>query len=296
MIIDIASILDDNKSGSLTLATNMLMLFKDYLNKNIASEVSPDDLFEEIQKAAKAVIKHQTNMVLLRKSGYNFVNFFKRIYTDEISRTELIESLLGKLDSQNEELQTNAENVALNGSKIIANFNKILTYSNSSVVFKLFQKATAQKRKFEVYCLKSDPPGEGLDLAEKLSKMDVKTTIVPDTQAGIVMDEMNIVYVGADRLYENGFVNKSGTLAVCLLAKQFNVPVYLVSETSKILLESERSIKSSERDSKEVYEKENEISVINSYYEKIPYNLVQKVICEEGVFETSDFISWHLGD
>ena len=129
-----------------------------------------------------------------------------------------------------------------------------------------------------------------------MNKKGVKVTIVADSQAGSIMDNMNIVLLGADRLYEDGFVNKSGTLAVCLLAKHFNVPVYLAVETIKILKESERSIKPVERDPAEVYKGNKNIDVYNSYYEKIPLKLVDKVICEEGVFETTDFLSWYLGD
>lgn len=296
MTFDISPVLNDNTSGSYTLTLRTLDLFKHYLEEQLKTDRELEEIFDEMHTGAKTLIKHQTNMVLLRKSGYDFVNFFKRIYTNPQDRNEIITTLLEKLDEIVAELKDHVEAITANGSKIIANFNKILTYSNSSVITKLFEKASLQKRKFEVFCLKSDPPGEGVILAENLTEMGLKTTLVADTQAGIVMDEINIVLVGADRLYETGFVNKSGTLAVCLLAKQFNVPVYLVAETTKILKESERSIKSTERDVREVYEKDNEITVINSYYEKIPLNLISKVVCEEGVFETPEFISWYLGD
>ena len=235
-------------------------------------------------------------MALIRRTNYSFVSYFKRFLKSEKSRKEVIKMMISKLQETEKELNEDLKTIAENGSRLITNFNKILTFSGSTIVRHIFENADNFKRKFEIFCLKSDPPGEGVQLAEQMSKRGIKTTIVADSQAGVVMDDMNIVLLGADRLYENGFVNKAGTLAVCLLAKHFNVPVYLAVETIKILKESERSIKQVERDTAEVYSGDKNIDVYNGYYEKIPLDLVNKVICEEGVFETSDFLSWYLGE
>ena len=100
---------------------------------------------------------------------------------------------------------------------------------------------------------------------------------------------------GADRIYEDGFVNKAGTLPLCLTAKHFNVPVYLAAETTKILSLSERAIKNPEFPSEEIYKpKSKNLTVKNFYFEKIPLNLTQKVICENSLFETHEFINWYL--
>ena len=134
-----------------------------------------------------------------------------------------------------------------------------------------------------------------MDLAKYLAEKDIKTTIVADSQAGIVMDDMNMVILGADRLYEKGFVNKAGSLAVCLMAKHFNVPVYLTVETTKILKETERTIKRVEGPTEEIYSGDD-MSIVNSYFEAVPFELVNKVICEEGVYERPEFQSWFLGE
>ncbi len=295
MAINLSEILNDNRSGSFSLTMNTLKLFKQYLNEQKNTQSTIETVFEEIQAATKSLIKYQSNMVLIRKASNTLISYFKKMLKVNNKKNDLLTSLVEKIVLIEEEYQNNIDIIALSGSKIIANFNKILTYSNSTVATNIFKKADFQKRKFEVFCLKSDPPGEGVNLAETLSKQGIKTTIVADSQSGIIMDDMNLVIIGADRLYETGFVNKSGTLAVCLLAKHFNIPVYLAVETTKILKESERSIKEIERDSKEVYIGNNNISIVNSYFEKIPLKLVHKVICEQGVFETPEFSSWYLG-
>ncbi len=296
MRINIKEILDDNTSGSFTITENTLQLFCDYIEDVIKTNTAIDEIFDEIHISAKRLVKHQPNMALLRKYIYTLVSSFKRLLNSEKKREEILDSVLEKIKSYQDDLINDIEAISANGAKVITNFNKILTCSNSTVVKSLFLKAIEMNRKFEVFCLKSDPPNEGVSLAEELAGLKIKTSLVADSQAGLIMDDMNAVLVGADRIYESGFVNKAGTLSVCLLANHFNIPVYLAVETSKILRESERLIKRVEKDSSEVYSGNKEIEVFNSYYEKIPLNLVNKVISEEGVFETPEFLSWYLGD
>jgi len=296
MSLDISDILSDNTSGSFTITSKSISTYIEYLEKEKNSKIDLETVFENIQNAAKELVKSQPNMALIRRTNYSFVSYFKRFLKAEKSRQEIMEMMISKLQETEKELNGNLKTISESGSRLITSFNKVLTISNSTIVRHIFEHADKLKRKFEIYCLKSDPPLEGVKLAELMNKRNIKTTIVADSQAGVALSEMNIVLLGADRLYEDGFVNKAGTLAVCLLAKHYNVPVYLAVETIKILKESERSIKPVERDPAEVYNGNKNIDVLNSYYEKIPLNLVNKVICEEGVFETSDFLSWYLGE
>ena len=216
MMLNISDILDDNTSGSFSLTMNTLKLFKEYLNDQKNSQLDIEIIFEEMQFAAKNLIKHQSNMVLLRNANNAVISYFKRLLKANRERKNLLNALQEKIEQLEEEYQKNIDIIALSGSKIIANFNKILTYSNSTIAAHIFKKANSQKRKFEVFCLKSDPPGEGIKLAEMLNQQRIKTTVVTDSQAGIIMNDMNLVVMGADRLYETGFVNKSGTLAVSI--------------------------------------------------------------------------------
>ncbi len=296
MRINIKEILDDNISGSFTITEKTLQMFSEYIEYAMETNIDVKEVFEEIHISAKRLVKQQPNMALLRKYIYTLVTSYKRLLNTPKNREEILDAVAEKIKSYQEDIVNDIEAISSNGTKVITNFNKILTYSNSTVVKSLFLKALERNRKFEVFCVKSDPPNEGVSLAEEIVDLDIKTSLVADSQAGTVMDDMNLVLVGADRVFETGFVNKSGTLAICLLAKHFNIPVYLAVETSKILKESERLIKKTEVDSSEIYSGDKDIEIFNSYYEKIPLDLVDKIISEEGVFETSEFLSWYLGD
>lgn len=296
MVIDISPILQDNTSGSFKLAQKMMQLFKQHLDAIDESSTELDAFYEAYQVAGKKIIKFQPNMVLLRKTHTQFLSFFKRLLKADNSLTEIKNALSDKVEEICSDLNRDLNNIAASGSKIIANFNKIFTYGNNTAVIEILKKAISQKRKFEVYCSKSSPSMEGINLARYLSERGMKTTLCEDAQIGTIINDMSLVVIGADRLYEEGIVNKAGTLAVCLLAKYYGIRVYLAVETSKVLKTTERSIKNSERNPSEVYTGVESFTVVNNYYEKIPFDLIHKVICEEGVFEIAEFKSWYLGE
>ncbi|HED10334.1 MAG TPA: hypothetical protein ENJ10_06570 [Caldithrix abyssi] len=296
MTIDISPILADKTSGSFTYTLNILKRISAFIEEH-GSSLSREELFEEVHQAGRRLIKVQPNMVLVRRYNNQLISYYKRVLKAGKSDDEIRQALVEKIAELLEEMEASLKVIAHSGTKVITNFNKIMTISNSTTVRRILDEAIRQKRKFEVYVAASRPPGEGLHLAEYLAGKGVKVTVVADSQIGVVMNEMNLVLVGADRIYEEGFVNKAGTLPVSLVAEQYHVPVYLAAETTKVLKESERTIKNIEEAAAEVYSPKNsDIHVINYYYEKIPFTAIRKVICEEGVFEVQEFQSWYLGD
>ena len=295
MSVEVDKILSDNQSGSVTLTQNTLLLYREFLNEKSMAGLKLDEIFDQFQDLSKKILKKQPNMVLLRKSTNNILIYFKRLVKSEKQVDQIIKAVEKKIISIEQDIEARVKKIANTGSKIIAPTNKIMTISNSTLVKKILDTAHNQRRKFEVYCCKSHPPDEGVNLAETLDKSGIKTTLISDSQMGVFMQGMNLVLIGADRIYDNGFVNKAGTLALCLIAKYFNIPVYLAADTSKILLESERIIKLVSHNKVEVYGgNRKKLSVENVYYEKIPIELIHKVICEDSVFDTVDFINWYL--
>ena len=57
MSLDISDILNDNRSGSFTITTNSLKRYLDYIKEEMATDTSLDVIFENIQDAAKDLVK-----------------------------------------------------------------------------------------------------------------------------------------------------------------------------------------------------------------------------------------------
>jgi ribose 1,5-bisphosphate isomerase len=291
----LTAILNDNQSGSIEITKKSLQYFKEIIDQNSGNTFNPENLYSDLQETAKQLLKKYPNMVMLRKTCNNLVTYLKRLLKTDKNSKEILSNIYSKLDQIETELEGNINKIAQTGSRIIAPNNRVMTISNSTMVRLICLQTYHQKRKFEVIALKSHPPDEGIYFAETLANQGIKTTVVPDSAMGSFIPDVNLVLLGADRIYENGFVNKSGTLPLCLAARQFNIPVYLAVDTSKILKESERAIKIVSQDKQEVYSgKKKHFDVENIYFEKIPLNLVHKIICEDGVFEFDEFINWYL--
>ncbi len=295
MAISIDMILNDKHSGSLTISRNTLDLFKELLENCVEEKTEPQDCFKKVQSVSKIILKTQPNMALLRHCSSLFLTQFKRILKAEDDTRSIIEAALAKLMEIRKELENNIERIGDIGAKLIAASNNVMTISSSAMVNQILVRAHTQKKRFHVYNLKSHPPDEGVFSAEFLLQQNIKTTLIADAEMGLFMPQMNLVLIGADRVFEDGFVNKAGTLPLLVTAKHFNVPVYLAFDTWKILLKNDKAVKFLERENSEIYNnKTHELHVQNFYFESIPLNLVQKVICEEGVYETGEFIDWYL--
>ncbi len=285
----------DNKSGSHQLSLMALQALKEYLEKS--KEKDKAKLAKDLNQLVKYLVKSKKNIVLMQKKASTVVYYFKRLTKTNKSITEIKKQVYDKIDELIIDANKKQEKIGELGSRLIFNSNKILTISSSSLIKKIFLSALKNNREFEIYCLESRPMMEGQEFAVGLAKAGIETHIITDAMMGKILPEVNMVFSGSDRLYESGFVNKIGTLPLAITASKLNVPFYVACETDKILKEIDRTIRFYLENPKEVFDKKvKKVSVLNYYFEEIPYELVSKLICEEGVFEMHEFVKWYLKD
>jgi translation initiation factor 2B subunit (eIF-2B alpha/beta/delta family) len=293
---DVEKILDP-RFDSYSMTFNCLRQFEEIIATFAKKTFTCDALFEELHTLTRFAIKREPNKVLIRRTLNYLLNHCKRILKSDRDKNEILETLREKINHTREELEVSAQKIAGMASRAIAQTNKIMTLGNDYLVRSTLIEAEKQKRRFEVFVVKNEPLREGLELAEFLAAQGIRTTVIDDAQIGSFLPQINLVLVGGDRLFERGFVHRSGTLPLCLTAKHFSIPVYLLADTKAILLEKERSIKFHEQDAEQIYRPQNEnIQVHNIYHEVVPYHLVYKVVCEDGIFEMKEFINWYLAE
>ena len=132
--------------------------------------------------------------------------------------------------------------------------------------------------------MESRPSYEGRIFAEELGALGISSHIITDAAAGQVMKEINMVLTGADRVFEDGFISKTGSLPLAVLTKTFKIPFYIAFETDKILQEYEQAIRFYPEDPSEVYSgKKKNVNVLNVYFDSVPLEYVSKVVCEDGL-------------
>ena len=283
----------DGLRGSHRSCNQALKVLQSYIE-----EYSDSDLIalgEDLNKIARGIIKTYPNMVILRKNVTGVVYYLKRLVKAKKTSDEVKKSSLAKIKEIVKELEAKKKKIGESGTKLILNQSKILTISYSSHLIEIFKQAIKLKRKFTVYCMESRPSLEGRIFAEELGALGISCHIITDAAAGQVMKEINMVLTGADRVFEDGFISKTGSLPLAVLTKTFKIPFYIAFETDKILQEYEQAIRFYPEDPSEVYSgKKKNVDVLNVYFDSVPLEYVSKVVCEDGIFSITEFKEWYL--
>ncbi len=145
--------------------------------------------------------------------------------------------------------------------KIAANIkdgDSVLTHCNVSGELAMAAAiCREQKKDVQYYCTETRPYFQGTKLTYwELKQACADVTLVADNAIATLMaDKMvNKVIVGSDRNCANGdFANKIGTYQIAVLAKEFKVPMYVLTQPSKKIV-SGSDIPVEIRDEKELLE------------------------------------------
>ncbi len=295
MSVTIKDVKDDSFSGSFEISQNALLVLLDFIKNNKTKDA--EKLVEECNALGKEIIKSQPNMVNIRRKISTVIYHMKRLLKSQKSIEDIKNNSQAKIEEIIKTSETKKKKIGNIGAKLIFNHSKILTISSSSLIKEIFSAAHLLKRKFTVYCLESRPHNEGHALAFELAKKGIPSVLTTDAMMGQILGEVNMVISGADRIYESGFVNKTGTLPLAIASKTYQIPFYIAAETDKILKEIDRSLRFYPQDPGEIYKaKQKNLSVMNLYFEALTFQYVSKIICEDGVFDTSEFVNWYLED
>lgn len=85
------------------------------------------------------------------------------------------------------------------------------------------------------YNAEGRPDRTGLRLSNELAKLDVPVKLLIDSAVAYTMDEVDMVFVGADGVVESGgIINMMGTYQIALVAHSMNKPVYVAAESYKV--------------------------------------------------------------
>ncbi|KAL3772457.1 hypothetical protein ACHAW5_007312 [Stephanodiscus triporus] len=127
------------------------------------------------------------------------------------------------------------DRIAAVGSPFVREGCAVLTHGRSRVVESiLLRAALVENRRFRVYVLEGRPDAGGARSARSYANAGIPTTVVLDSAMGHVMERVDLVLVGAEGVVENGgTVNKVGTFALGVLARELGVPMYVAAESYK---------------------------------------------------------------
>ncbi|KAJ3416103.1 translation initiation factor eIF-2B subunit alpha [Chytridiales sp. JEL 0842] len=117
------------------------------------------------------------------------------------------------------------------GVQLIKDDTVILLHSYSRVVMTLLERAVQLKRRFSVVVAESRPSMNGVRAAKELRALKIPVALIPDSAIAHVMEQIDLVLVGAEGVVENGgLINQTGTFGVAVVAKAAGIPFYAVTE------------------------------------------------------------------
>jgi methylthioribose-1-phosphate isomerase len=189
------------------------------------------------------------------------------------------------------------------GAELLPEKARVLTHCNAGALatagygtaLGVIRSAARQGKIEQVFADETRPYLQGARLtAWELMQDGIPTTLIADSMAGFMMarGEVNAVVVGADRIARNGDVaNKIGTYTVAVLAREHEIPFFVVAPVSTIDLETPdgSAIPIEERSPDEITHHGGRrlapagVSVRNPAFDVTPARYVTAIVCERGV-------------
>jgi ribose 1,5-bisphosphate isomerase len=255
--------------------------------KKIATEYHGQDI-EQFRGELK---KAQIRLISTRPTAVSLKNAISMVLKGAKEEGDL-ENLRNKIVEQADQFITRSEEalevIAEIGSKRIKNGDIILTHCNSSAAISTIIKAHKEGKNIKVFATESRPKRQGYITIRQLVKEDVDTTLIVDSAVRHVMQDVDLVVVGADTVASNGVViNKIGTSQIALCAHEARVPFMVCTETYKFSSEtlSGELVEIEERDESEVVNPGDfpGVKIFNPVFDKTPPEYIDLIVTEEGV-------------
>jgi len=175
----------------------------------------------------------------------------------------------------------------------------VLTYSYSSTVLAALIAAARPARNGaghleRVILSESRPLYEGRFLAERLAEKGIAVTLLIDAALREQMAAADAVVVGADTVLERAYVNRLGTRPLQEQARISRKPFFVLADTAKFLPPALAPFhRIEEKPPQEVWrDPPARVTVINRYFEAIPFERHVTLLCERGVMPPARLRAW----
>lgn len=281
---EIDKLLTDNRSGSSALLSRLLDLLEEYHNDN--SGYSIQDLksilnrlidgfsgfsiyfhfYREFNNRLKVLEGYRFPVNEIKKEMLQFLLSYKNKWKNV--NNKIAESVIGNLDLKNK---------------------KILLHSNSLTIRSVLNILCKKNICPDIIQTVSYPAKEGILQAKFLAGKKLNITLITDASVCLHIPAIDCAILGADTIFENSFMNKTGSMLIALACKYYNKDLYVFSDSRK---KADRDITSGiffERSRNEKEKSPGEIMLnapvnihpSNRYFEEIPLSLVSRFFFEE---------------
>lgn len=181
-----------------------------------------------------------------------------------------------------------------NGVELIKPGMKILTHCHSSVMENLLKSVYQKGIDFFVYVTETRPLFQGRITAKNLTAAGIKTVMIIDSAAPYTLShldeiEIDLVLLSCDAIALDGScVNKIGSFAISLAAKEAEIPLYIAATLLKFAPETKtgRLVVIEKRSPSEIWKAPpKKLRIIGPAFDVIPQDKITGFITEFGMIK-----------
>ena len=243
---------------------------------------SLDEFNSELLRAADVLLKTRPTAVSLS----NAIRMVVKYKADDLDSARL--AVIENADRFIENSQKAVEKIGQIGSRRIRDGDTVLTHCNSLAAISVISAAHKAGKKIRVIATESRPRFQGITTIGMLDRLGIETELIVDSAARSVMNEVDLVVVGADVITANGtLVNKIGTAQIALAAHEARTSFMVAAETYKFSPKTilGELVTIEERDPQEVLATSSQyrhVRVRNPAFDVTPHQYIDLICTEAG--------------
>ncbi|KAK3139817.1 hypothetical protein QOZ80_5AG0390810 [Eleusine coracana subsp. coracana] len=189
----------------------------------------------ELKKASDKLKSWDATSISLSAACDLFMRFVTRTSHLEHEKFDAAKSRLIERGEKFGEISLKArKTIAMLSQDFISDGCTMLVHGYSRVVLEVLKLAASNHKLFRVLCTEGRPDRTGLRMSNELAALGIPVKVLIDSAVAYSMDEVDMVFVGADGVVESGgIINMMGTYQIALVAHSMNKPVYVAAESYK---------------------------------------------------------------
>ena len=251
------------------------------------ADADPDQVRSTVLEAARWAVQTKPSMTSVRAAARLAEETLQR--QRGASGAELSCAIVHEMRAFIARSERAIASLAEGGDEIFRPGAVVLAHSFSESLVNVLRRAAARTPGLALLLTESRPLRESRLLAKALADTPATMTLYSDAGMAIAAAKADLAIVGADAILSDGsFANKTGTLPLALICRDFGIPLYVASELSKVHLESASDVAMEIRPAEELtpdwdLSQTGRVAVWNQFFELVPAEFVKAYITDRGL-------------
>lgn len=273
----VQSVAQDREHGSAYVSLRAIEVLRDRAGELVTSGDPAAHAWQELTALARRLLDCRPSMAAVENRIHRVMHAARRQRDAPTVESAAIEALSAACAADRQAAAVAAERVA---------GRRVLSLSRSGTVERALLAADPRPA---VFLAESRPGAEGVVVAGELARHGLEVTLLPDAAMARVADErrVEVVLIGADKVLASGaVVNKTGSRLAALVARELELPFYVVTARDKVSVEEDRQPQ--EQWEGQLYEGEEAVQTTAPLFEAIAAAWITSILTENGAIDPSE--------